>query len=109
MVTSPINEGGNIMMHRGITILSLTNGNKLLLVGRPDICWLVLDKNGDLLGDFDPKVHGSATQYLGHTSLAKLSSEGVAVSGSLGMAVMEKMALADVTPYLESRAGKKVP
>lgn len=96
-------------MHRGITILSLMNGNKLLLVGRPDICWLVIDANGDLLGDFDPKIYGAAKEYLGHTSMAKLSAEGVAISGSLGMAIMEKMALADATPYLESRAGKRVP
>ena len=96
------------MLHRGITILSLANENRLLLVGRPDVCWLVIDKNGDLVGDFDPKIHGFAKEYLGYTSIAKLSNEGVAMSGALGMAIMEKMVLADETPYLESRAGKRV-
>jgi hypothetical protein len=97
------------MLNRGFAIVKLTSGNKLLLIGRPDITWLVIDQNGELLGDFDPKTHGSGTEYLGDTSLAKLSSQGVSISGALGVAIMEKLDLADKTPYLESRAGKKVP
>lgn len=90
-------------------MLSLANDKKLLLVGRPDVCWLVIDANGELLGDFDPKIYGAAKEYLGHTSMAKLGAEGVSISGSLGMAIMEKMVLADTIPYLESRSGKRVP
>lgn len=97
------------MLHRGFGSVKLDNGNKLLLIGRPAETWLVIDSDGELLGDFDPKIHGAGREYLGNTSLAKLSDAGMIISGSLGVAVMEKMALDDATVYLPSRAGKRVP
>jgi len=96
------------MIDRGIGMVKLSNGNKLLLVGRPDTCWLVVDYNFELVGEFNPKIHGAGSEYLGTTSLAKLSNDGISVSGVLGLAIMEKMVIADNTVYLKSRAGKRV-
>jgi hypothetical protein len=96
------------MIDRGIGMVKLSNGNKLLLVGRPDTCWLVVDCNFELVGEFNPKTHGAGNEYLGSTSLAKLAADGISVSGVLGLAIMEKMVIADNTVYLESRAGKRV-
>jgi hypothetical protein len=96
------------MLHRGITVIRLSSGNKLLLCGRPDVCWLVVDAEYNLIGEFQ-KAHGHAVEIMQPTSLAKLSGNGISVSGVLGMAIIDKLELADVTPYLESRAGKYVP
>jgi hypothetical protein len=96
------------MLHKGIALVGLDSGNKLLLVGRPQECWVVVTSNFEYIGDFDPKKHGAGKDYLGHTSLAKLSDLGISISGVLGAAIIQKLELAEVTPYLESRAGKYV-